>query len=126
MLPGPDQVLVEVAGDVAHHPSHDPAAAPRATAREAEAVQHVTARGVEAVTTRDQGLAPLPVTAGRYFHFYDFELRLYLNLHVQEQIKVRRPRQEESEGGLKEQVSGEGGQEPGQVGLSGWIGLLSG
>ena len=64
LLPGPDQVLVEAAGDVALHRSHDPAAAPRVTAREAEAVQHATARGVEAVTTRDQGLAPLPVTAG--------------------------------------------------------------
>ena len=68
LFPGPDQVLVEVAGDVAHHPSHDPAAAPRATAREAEAVQLETARGVEAVTTRDQGLAPLPVTAGNPDH----------------------------------------------------------
>ena len=64
MLPGPDQVPVEVAGDVAHHRNLDPAAGPRATAREAEAGHHVTARGVEAVTTRDQGLALLPVTAG--------------------------------------------------------------
>merc|ERR1712203_1090126 len=54
----------EAAGDVALHPSHDPAAAPSATAREAEAVQHATARGVEAVTTRDRGPAHQPVTAG--------------------------------------------------------------
>merc|ERR1712203_995605 len=44
---------VEVAEDVAHHPNHDHAVAPR-----------VTARGVEAVTTRDQGLTPEAVTAG--------------------------------------------------------------
>ena len=55
---------MEVAGDVAHHRNLDPAAGPRATAREAEAVQHATARGVEAVTTRDQGLALEAVTAG--------------------------------------------------------------
>merc|ERR1712192_307011 len=62
---GRDQVLVEVAGDAAHHRSPNPAAGPRATASEAEADQeHATARGVEAVTTRNQGLAPLPVTAG--------------------------------------------------------------
>merc|ERR1712192_226481 len=62
---GRDQVLVEVAGDAAHHRSPNPAAGPRATASEAEAgQQHATARGVEAVTTRNQGLAPLPVTAG--------------------------------------------------------------
>merc|ERR1712192_51257 len=62
---GPDQVLVEeVAGDIALHRSHDPAAGLRVTAREAEADQeHATARGVEAVTTRNRGLAPLPVTA---------------------------------------------------------------
>jgi len=63
---GRDQVLeAEVAGDVARHRSPDPAAAHHATAREAEAdQQHATARGVEAVTTRNRGLAPLPVTAG--------------------------------------------------------------
>ena len=55
---------MEVAGDVAHHPNHDHAAARRATAKEAEAAPHVTARGVEAVTTRDQGLAPQAATAG--------------------------------------------------------------
>merc|ERR1712037_811628 len=42
-----------VAGDVAPHPNLDPAAAP-----------HATASGVEAVTTRDQGLALQAVTAG--------------------------------------------------------------
>jgi len=61
---GRDQAPVEVAGDVAHHRNLDPAAAPRATAREAEAGHHATARGVEAVTTRDPGLALPPVTAG--------------------------------------------------------------
>jgi len=61
---GRDQVPVEVAGDVAPHPNLDPAAARRATAKEAEAAPLVTARGVEAVTTRDQGLAPQAVTAG--------------------------------------------------------------
>merc|ERR1712210_329833 len=33
-------------------------------AKEAEAAPHATASGVEAVTTRDQGLAPQAVTAG--------------------------------------------------------------
>jgi len=61
---GRDQVPVGVAGDVAPHPNLDPAAARRATAKEAEAAPHATARGVEAVTTRDQGLAPQAVTAG--------------------------------------------------------------
>ena len=64
LLPGRDQAPVEVAGDVAHHRNLDPAAAPRATAREAEAGHHATARGVEAATTRDPGLALPPVTAG--------------------------------------------------------------
>merc|ERR1712192_325350 len=46
---GPDQVHVEVAGDVALHPSHDLAAGHRATAREAEADQ-----SPEAETRRKQ------------------------------------------------------------------------
>ena len=52
------------AGGVAPHPNLDPAVARRATAKEAEADPLVTARGVEAVTTRDQGLAPQAATAG--------------------------------------------------------------
>ena len=64
MLPGRDQVPEGVAGDVAPHPNLDPAAARRATAKEAEAAPHVTARGVEVVTTRDRGLALQAVTAG--------------------------------------------------------------
>ena len=55
---------MEVAGDVAPHPNLDPAAARRATAKEAEAAPHATARGVEAGTTRDQGLDLQAVTAG--------------------------------------------------------------
>ena len=52
------------AGGVAPHPNLDPAVARRATAKEAEAAPHATASGVEAVTTRDQDLAPQAATAG--------------------------------------------------------------
>ena len=55
---------MEAAGDVAPHPNLDPAAARRATAKEAEAAPHVTARGVEVVTTRDRGLDLQAATAG--------------------------------------------------------------
>lgn len=61
---GRDQVLVGAAGGVAPHPNLDPAVARRATAKEAEVVPHGTARGVEAVTTRDQDLALQAATAG--------------------------------------------------------------